>query len=125
MVRGKRGSEIRLSGSLNEALKLIDKLASDEDFRKRFVKAPQTILKEAGIHLPPDEMPKRMTLPSEKQLRALARQLRREASGPPLRFRRFILFGAFRRFAARFSPAPRPTPPPSAKRKGTPVRKLK
>ena len=102
--RSDRG-EIRISTTPEEALDLLERLASDDAFRTRLERSPRKVLEEFHFYIPQDEMPERVELPPEEELRGLVEEMREAvASKEPGQFWRFKLFTAFARFkgVARF-----------------------
>lgn len=104
--------EIRPAATAEDALRLIEALATDDDFRDRFTKQPQAELKAHHVDLAPDEIPDQIELPSKEELQMLVDELR-GAMATVARFRRFIAFAPAWRFAGRFAPfrGPEPQPP--------------
>lgn len=105
MNRRSDRSEIRISTTPEEALDLLERLASDDSFRGRFERSPRKVLEEFHFYIPEEEMPERVELPAGEELHALVEEMREAvASKEPGQFMRFKLFSAFARFkgVARF-----------------------
>lgn len=52
----------------DNARKLLERLASDDDFRELMQKSPVTAFAEFGIHLDPEIAPSKVILPSKEEI---------------------------------------------------------
>ncbi len=89
--------EVRSSISRHTAEELINRLANDETFRKRFEANPRTVLFEHRIDVTPESLPEKVTLPPAdkiKELLPVATALVDETASPFGFLLLFIVFGA-------------------------------
>jgi putative modified peptide len=92
-----RTYEIKTSISRDRAQELIELLATDDEFRKRFEAKPRTILLEYHIDVSHQTLPERVSLPDKeaiRELHSLAESIIPESASPFGLLALFIVFGA-------------------------------
>jgi hypothetical protein len=89
--------EVKATISRRKAQELIEKLASDDEFRAKFEAKPRTVLFEHRIDVSPESLPETVTLPPKEKIRELipvAYDLVDESASPFGFLLLFVVFGA-------------------------------
>jgi putative modified peptide len=92
-----RTYEIKTSITRDRAQELIERLASDDEFRQRFEEKPRTILLEYHVDVSHQTLPEKVTLPDKdaiRELHSLAQTIVPETASPFGLLLLFIVFGA-------------------------------
>jgi putative modified peptide len=76
------GQSARITISEAEALKFLERLATDDDFRGELAANPDAVLRDHGIELDPENVPESVSLPSKAEIGEFVERQKRKKAGP-------------------------------------------
>lgn len=71
-MKGLEDVQFTISSTPRQHTEFLRRLGTDDVFRDRLVKDPVRVLAENGIHVKPQDLPEKITLPSKEEFRTKA-----------------------------------------------------